>query len=286
LCSAQKYDVSVIDELKRCDFNREFYELAFAIPEIYYMLETDTSCQEKWGNRIRLFQRFKDKMGVLQKMEYTFFIQKQREFLNDNSKKIPLVYDTDMTKTEVVENFGKIFLDYIEYPDQVDAACLIILLCSKDCRLFTEIQNEKYALWNYNNWLEYGFEEFRYYPGMSKKGNQIINNRMIDYLLNNKHCFEQELVHKSIVMIKSVINKYDEKISKAYINDSDGYTNVREKPDVKSSVLYKIYTNRPFYIITDVINDNWYKISLYDINEKIHEDGYIHKSRVRIVPKE
>jgi hypothetical protein len=84
------------------------------------------------------------------------------------------------------------------------------------------------------------------------------------------------------------------KVQKAYINDPDGYTNVREKPDVTSSVLFKIDRDKPFFVVTDLINGNWYKIALYEqenkktaLIERVYEnEGYIHMSRVQFVPKE
>jgi hypothetical protein len=92
--------------------------------------------------------------------------------------------------------------------------------------------------------------------------------------------------------MEEVINFSAGEILKAFINDPDGYTNVREKPDISSSVLFTINKDEPFYIITDIVNDNWYAIALYQTKdksgkiEKSYEKGYIHTSRVKIVPKE
>ena len=72
----------------------------------------------------------------------------------------------------------------------------------------------------------------------------------------------------------------------AYITDPDGYTNVRESPDINSPVLYKIYDNERFSIEWELVNDNWYKISSYrrrntDTNEiTTYTEGYIHRSRI------
>ncbi|MDR1202500.1 MAG: hypothetical protein LBL58_12865 [Tannerellaceae bacterium] len=101
---------------------------------------------------------------------------------------------------------------------------------------------------------------------------------------------EEEIL--STIDINQVINFNTGEILKAFINDPDGYTNVREKPDISSSVLFKINKDESFYLIIDLINRDWYAIALYQTKdksgkiEKSHEDGYIHKSRVRIVPKE
>jgi hypothetical protein len=89
-----------------------------------------------------------------------------------------------------------------------------------------------------------------------------------------------------------LINFTAGEILKAYIEDPDGYTNVRERPGGSSSVLYRIHKDEPFYIVTDLFNDNWYKIALYRRRDKSgkveqsREDGYIHKSRVKIISKD
>jgi hypothetical protein len=81
-------------------------------------------------------------------------------------------------------------------------------------------------------------------------------------------------------------------ILKAYISDPDGYTNVRKELGTSSPVLYKIYDNEPFYIITDILNGSWYKVALYEKKnedgktEELYEEGYIHQSRVEIVSKD
>jgi hypothetical protein len=88
-------------------------------------------------------------------------------------------------------------------------------------------------------------------------------------------------------------NNSKNRICKAYISDADGYTNVRENPDVSSSILFKILKNEPFFIVDELVSDNWYRIAFYKhlnkfgfIDRNYENEGFIHKSRVKIVPRE
>jgi hypothetical protein len=294
VCYSQNYEQCVAERLKKDNFNLSFYELSFCINEIYHILENDTAYCRVWENRINRLQT--SNLNYLKKIEYGYFdkMHKENPYKTNYPKAVSFI-DFSLVKINIekITDFAEIFSDYIEYPEQVDDACLIMLVCDMDCNFFTKIQNDEIAFWEYSNWLEYGFEEFRYYPGLSTRANQIINDRIINYILNKKDCLDQELVQKSISMIKSVVEEHnDDKVSKAYINDPDGYTNVREKPDTKSPILYKIYQDEPFCVIIDLINGNWYKIALYEKKnqsnkiEQSYEEGYIHKSRVKIIPKD
>jgi hypothetical protein len=66
------------------------------------------------------------------------------------------------------------------------------------------------------------------------------------------------------------------KIFEAVINDSDGYTNVRQEPNTNSPVIFKIYENEKFSIEEFPNTQNWYRI--YNYKDKY--EGWIHKSRV------
>ena len=111
-------------------------------------------------------------------------------------------------KSREYSSFSEPFKVYIDYPEQIDNICLIMLVCRINCDFFDDIQNEKMALWKFNNWIEYGFEEFRYYPGTLNKGKGIINNRIIDYIMEMKYCQQHPLAQKSITMIKTIRDKY------------------------------------------------------------------------------
>lgn len=64
------------------------------------------------------------------------------------------------------------------------------------------------------------------------------------------------------------------------IKDNDGYTNVREKPNGSSKIIYKINDGEQFVISNKMCGD-WYRIICYGK----HYNGWIHKSRVEIREK-
>ncbi|MDR1730202.1 MAG: SH3 domain-containing protein [Prevotellaceae bacterium] len=97
--------------------------------------------------------------------------------------------------------------------------------------------------------------------------------------------WDSSVTELNTISIDEVINFTKGEILKAFINDPDGYTNVREQPNSSSPILYKIKKDESFYVITDLINDNWYKIALYENKTKSYEGGYIHKSKIKIIPK-
>ena len=58
------------------------------------------------------------------------------------------------------------------------------------------------------------------------------------------------------------------------INDPDGYTNVREKPEANSNVLFKVNEGEYFYY-TIAKDKNWWRVVNMDGNA-----GFMHKSRI------
>lgn len=63
----------------------------------------------------------------------------------------------------------------------------------------------------------------------------------------------------------------------AIISDSDGYVNVREKPDAHSKIVRRIKENELFYF-TPISKAEWYPVYL---KEALPCIGYIHKSRIK-----
>lgn len=74
----------------------------------------------------------------------------------------------------------------------------------------------------------------------------------------------------------------------AIINDKDGYTNVRKKPNSKSEIVYKLLENEMFQYETENEKSDWIKVYIrknkFDINEEFKFsksiEGYIHKTRL------
>lgn len=63
----------------------------------------------------------------------------------------------------------------------------------------------------------------------------------------------------------------------AVINDPDGYTNLREKPNSSSKILTKIYDGESFEVYVNDSPEKWWLI----YHQKSQKTGYIHKSRVK-----
>ncbi len=64
----------------------------------------------------------------------------------------------------------------------------------------------------------------------------------------------------------------------AIIDDKDGFTNIRLKPNSKSKVIGKIKDGELFYCLSDDTKNEWIPI---DFNDTL--SGYIHKSRVKFL---
>jgi len=63
---------------------------------------------------------------------------------------------------------------------------------------------------------------------------------------------------------------------KAVIHDPDGYTNIRQAPNVESPIVARVVNAEVFLVIGS--SGNWYLV------QKAHgETGYMHKSRVAII---
>ena len=83
--------------------------------------------------------------------------------------------------------------------------------------------------------------------------------------------FITEEIESGIVDTEERISSTSER-KVGYINDPDGYTNVRKEKSSKSEVLFQIYENERF----DIQNNegDWWLIKFND------NYGYIHNSRV------
>lgn len=75
-----------------------------------------------------------------------------------------------------------------------------------------------------------------------------------------------------------------------YIEDIDGYTNVRKESNINSEIIYKVSLNEVFFIDLEYseLEETWIKVwipkdrfSLTDKNYNI--TGFIHKSRIRLL---
>ncbi len=76
-----------------------------------------------------------------------------------------------------------------------------------------------------------------------------------------------------------VMNEYIDTLKRpGIINDKDGFTKLREKPDGKSKIAGQIKNNELIFY-TPIGDSEWYPVYKFEVSEMIFV-GYIHKSRI------
>lgn len=209
-------NLEVVEMLKLQKFNLEYYELSFCIEEILYVVENDSSYSEIWDARISsgFVKTLEDEIIYVHLKELSFF---EANLLADKTfkTKYPSAFnyilnslDINMDVKKGVSNFSEIFNVYVKYPEQVDDICLISLICNFDCTIFSDIRNDDISNWKYNNWLKYGFDEFRYFPSIQDSAHNVLTNRVSNFIIKNSSCKTDTLVIKSIKMIQTIMCKY------------------------------------------------------------------------------
>jgi Bacterial SH3 domain len=66
------------------------------------------------------------------------------------------------------------------------------------------------------------------------------------------------------------------------IDDKDGFTNVREEPNVKSKIVGKIKEGELFFSFENEKHKDWYAV---DFKQNNTVSGYVHRSRVKFIEK-
>jgi hypothetical protein len=77
----------------------------------------------------------------------------------------------------------------------------------------------------------------------------------------------------------------------AIIQDKDGWTNVRSKPDGNSEIIYRIYTNQVFWVdhFYSDKEQNWIKVDIpknkfcLNDNDNNYISGFVHKSQIKML---
>lgn len=203
----------IIDLLKENNFNLEMYELTVCINELFYIIENDTNQFYAFQNRINhaFDKSFSNETKFIHFIEFENF--KHEILINDTLKKL---YPDSFSKILNLKidfyprniEYLNAFKNYIEYPEQVDDICIITLLYKSDNATLDSIMNDKIAFWRFLSWLEYGFEEFRYYPSINVKSKSIITDRLIFKIKSKNQDSDHEIVRKTFEMINSMLIKY------------------------------------------------------------------------------
>jgi hypothetical protein len=210
----KQIDVQIMEYLKKERFNIEITDLSFCIDEILFVIEKDTSYKNIFIKRIN--ESFDKGLSnatiyVHKKVFESFMdtIKSLKYFKNNYPKAYEYIIHINPFIKEITFNsFTDVFKAYIEYPEQVDDICVFTLLYKSDNKTYEGIEKDKVALWRFNTWIEYGFEEFRYYPGILNKAKGKINERIIEAIIRKQGINSNQLVKKSLEMIKNVEKKY------------------------------------------------------------------------------
>jgi uncharacterized protein YgiM (DUF1202 family) len=121
-----------------------------------------------------------------------------------------------------------------------------------DAELYVETYKNA-IIYDTNNFLSY----------LNKRNKKIDENVIV--------FFEQD--EKTFKIINEKLKRNNKDIQKGFINDSDGYTNLRKESNKKSKIIQKINTNEEV-VILDNSND-WYLVETKEKNI-----GYVHNSRI------
>ena len=207
-------DRGIAELLVEEKLNFQFFELAMVLPELANVIESDTSdllskrVQHSFDSSLSIETRYVNSLDFC----FLFSKFKSDSSISDTFPKafelISSLREKVVIETQPIQNFASIYKEYIEYPEQMDDITIITLLTANDCKFFEEIQADQIAMYNFNNWLEYGFDEFRYYPDFENPVRLEINNRLTAYLSKNVKCTDNVLVQESLKMIDRVVASY------------------------------------------------------------------------------
>lgn len=198
-------DNSIIEYLKKNNFNLEIYELAFCVEEILYILDEDTSYIRKLEEKIG--SSFTKRNNSSQK--YFHFKELQllkNKFRLKDADLGDIIFLESTQYNNPYESYAELVNNYTEYPEQIDDIFLIFLVCNFEEKAWNDIMNNKIAYWKFNNWIDYGFIEFRYYMGTKNAAKGILNERIIEYIQKNET--NHKLVKRSLDMFNTVQEKF------------------------------------------------------------------------------
>jgi hypothetical protein len=66
----------------------------------------------------------------------------------------------------------------------------------------------------------------------------------------------------------------------AIIDDKDGFTNIREEPNMKSKIVGNVKEGELFFCFSNEKHKDWFAV---DVKNNYNLSGYVHKSRIKFV---
>jgi hypothetical protein len=199
-------DRDIIDLLKHEKFQFELFELSMCTEEILTILQKDTTYYRHWKKRMERVndRRLSDYDRYVHSVELNFFI-KQCQRLKPHyesgysfiEKSIPTLNAKEYTDLSIP------FYNYIHYPEDIDPASLIVLVCFPE-KALDDITKDKKSFSRFNDWIEYGYDEFRDGMARNNVAKEKINNRLIDFIVDRHSKSSQSLAVNSIAMLKKM----------------------------------------------------------------------------------
>lgn len=104
-------------------------------------------------------------------------------------------------------------------------------------------------------------------------------NKFLNYLKKNRKKIDENVItffkqdEKTFKTINDKLKRNIENREKGFINDSDGYTNLRKEKNKNSEIIQKININEEVIILDS--SEDWYLVETKEKNI-----GYIHSSRI------
>lgn len=197
-------DRDIIDLLKHEKFQLELFELSMCTEEILTILQEDTTYHRHWKKRMGRVndKRLSDYDRYFHSVELSFFLKQCQGLKSQYKSGYSLIEKSTPTfQTKDYADLAIPFYNYIHYPEDIDPACLVVLVCFSE-KALNHIAKDKKSFSRFNDWFEYGYDEFR--DGMARNniGKKKINNRLIDFIENKYSKSSQPLAVSSIAMLK------------------------------------------------------------------------------------
>jgi hypothetical protein len=204
-CSARP-DGDIIDLLKREKFQFEIFELSMCAEEILSILQSDTAYHKMWEKRIQRANdsRLSEYDRYMHSAEYSFFLQQCHAFDSQYKRAVTFVKQSSSSfQMKTYADLSLPFNNYVHYPEDIDPASLIVLICLPE-KALDDISKNKTSRVRFNNWIEYGYKEFRYGFTKNNVAKKKINDRMIDFIITKHSKSTHHLALASITMLKKI----------------------------------------------------------------------------------
>jgi hypothetical protein len=210
---AAQTDSKITNFLKSESGGIEIFELAFCADELKAILDNDTSFTSTIKKRLgrRFDPRLSESIRTVHQLELVF-LKNVSPALNASPQFKNAISHFDHDKRiNAISEYTRLFKAYIEYPEMVDNAFIILLLISTNENLWVSIEQDKTLHFHFNNWIRYGFEEFRYFPGTKSQAQEVLNTRIVSFLRQKYINSKNPMIIRALEMFRTVEDKYKSK---------------------------------------------------------------------------